>query len=318
MRMWAYQLTEPGRLDRISVDEPGAPASDEVLIRLTAGGICGSDIVKFTGRAPLSGRDRRGAGFPLHEVCGVVERSAAAGFAVGDLVVGHCAGSNALRQRMLLPAAQLVLAPPGLPATTAVAIQPMATVRYAIDRLPAVAGRPVAVLGLGPIGLMFAHMLADRGAVVTGVDTVDRSAEATAYGLADVARMSTAEWNSTRTGLFDVAVEAIGHQPDTLPHAIDAVRLGGTVYAFGVPDDELYPIPFRTLFSRAITLLTGVTLQWRGALDAAANYLTAHPELIDGPVGYVTHVVELADVNDAYRLCISPAAGRRKVVVSID
>ena len=49
------------------------------------------------------------------------------------------------------------------------------------------AGLTCAVLGLGPIGLLFCHVLKERGAArVFGVDRVDRSAIAPRFGVDDV------------------------------------------------------------------------------------------------------------------------------------
>ena len=42
------------------------------------------------------------------------------------------------------------------------------------------------MIGLGSIGLLFAHVLAARGADVTGVDRVDRRAVADTFGMREV------------------------------------------------------------------------------------------------------------------------------------
>lgn len=47
--MWAYAITAPGRLERVEVPVP-EPGPGRVLVRLRAGGICGSDLPSFVGR----------------------------------------------------------------------------------------------------------------------------------------------------------------------------------------------------------------------------------------------------------------------------
>ena len=58
----------------------------------------------------------------------------------------------------------------------ATVVQPLCTVLHQLDRIPEVAGKRVAVIGQGSIGLLFSHALKARGAAwVTGVDRVDRT-----------------------------------------------------------------------------------------------------------------------------------------------
>ena len=47
----------------------------------------------------------------------------------------------------------------GLPAPTAVMLQPLAGVLYAVEQLGDVSSLTVAVIGQGPIGLLFSHVL---------------------------------------------------------------------------------------------------------------------------------------------------------------
>ena len=44
--------------------------------------------------------------------------------------------------------------------------------------------------------------------------------------------------------MADVVIEAVGHQPDTINDCLDLVKRGGTVVAFGVPDQKIYPFRF--------------------------------------------------------------------------
>ena len=91
-------------------------------------------------------------------------------------------------------ASRLLEVPEDFSDVDAVVAQPLACVICAVDRLGDVAGQRAVVLGQGPIGLMFDQVLASRGATVTGVDPVDRSALAAAMG-AEFAHTSSRGWS---------------------------------------------------------------------------------------------------------------------------
>ena len=78
----------------------------------------------------------------------------------------------------------------------------------------------------------------------------------------------------------DIVIEAVGHQVATLGHAVEAAALGGTVFYFGVPDDDSYPISMRTMLRNNLTLKSGVTLDRRRVLDAADAFAREHPDLL--------------------------------------
>src|SRR5215207_2796088 len=87
--MWAYAMTAPGRLERVEAPVPQV-ARGLVLVRLHAGGICGSDLPSFRGRANPFVDFYGEPGFPLHEVVGeVVEGDLPAGTRVVGWADGH-------------------------------------------------------------------------------------------------------------------------------------------------------------------------------------------------------------------------------------
>lgn len=98
---------------------------------------------------------------------------------------------------------------------------------HVLDQLPGVEGVDAAVIGQGPIGLLFSHVLKNRGTRhVTGVDTVDRSDMAGVFGVDDAVQAGSGTWaaeagqTSPRPAQI---IEAIGHQAATLRHAVEAV-----------------------------------------------------------------------------------------------
>jgi threonine dehydrogenase-like Zn-dependent dehydrogenase len=110
----------------------------------------------------------------------------------------------------------------------------------------------------------------------------------------------------------DLVVEAVGHQAGTLEDAVEAVAHGGTVLAFGVPDDTHYAFPFARFFRKNATLLAGVTQDRANALATARDYLVEHREMLDA---YVTNVFPVAEAQAAFELAVKPTAGRLKVVL---
>lgn len=301
--MWAYAITAPGRLSRVEAPEP-EPATGQRLVRLRAGGICGSDLPTFRGRRSEHFIDNTGdPGFPLHEVVGDDES--------GVRVVGWAKGHRGLAERFLADEAHVIAVDSDLSDIEATVIQPLSTVLHAVARLGDVEGRRAAVIGLGSIGLLFAHVLSARGALVTGVDRVDRRGMGAAFGLRGVL------WDDAtalRADAFDLVIEAVGHQTQTLAAAVEALAFGGTLYAFGVPDDTHYAVPFTRFFRKNGTLLGGVTIDRTAALTAARAYLLDQRALL-GP--YITDVLPVTRAQEAFELAVAPAAGRAKIVLSV-
>jgi threonine dehydrogenase-like Zn-dependent dehydrogenase len=162
--MWAYAMTAPGRLERVEAPLPEI-APGRVLVKLHAGGICGSDLPSFLGKRNPFVDFYGSPGFPLHEVVGdVVDGDLPA----GTRVVGWPEGHLGLAEYFLARVDNVLEIDGELSATDATVIQPLCTVLNALDRLGDVAGRHVAVLGQGPIGILFSHALKARGARVTG------------------------------------------------------------------------------------------------------------------------------------------------------
>ena len=176
-------------------------------------------------------------------------------------------------------------------------------------------GRHVAVIGQGSIGLLFSYVAKAAGAArVTGVDPVDRTAVAAAFGVDTVVRATSDRWvrHLSAADKPDVVIEAVGHQVATLGHAVEAAAFGGTVFYFGVPDDDSYPISMRTMLRNNLTLKSGVTLDRRRVLARADEFAKAHPELLPA---YLTHTVSVSDVQSAFELACRPTPQRIKIAL---
>jgi hypothetical protein len=177
--MWAQKLIGAASFSLVDVPEEdfdqGTP--DQVLIEVLAGGICGSDLPLFKGVTPLNRPSLAGTpGYPLHEVVGRVVRSQSGRLAADMRVVGWAPRLNGICEKLVVSATDVQEYDAALPPTTAVLLQPLACVLGALaqvrDRTPASA----AVIGQGPIGILFSHVLKSFGVrCVIGVDPVDRT-----------------------------------------------------------------------------------------------------------------------------------------------
>jgi threonine dehydrogenase-like Zn-dependent dehydrogenase len=173
------------------------------------------------------------------------------------------------------------------------------------------------VLGLGSIGLLFAWALRRRGAAtVVGVDPVDRTAHAAAFGLDEVLVTGSRAWaESLGAGdRPDVVVEAVGHQTATVADAVAAVADGGTVYCFGIPVHEAYPIDVYALVRRNLRIMGGITRDRRAMLGRALAELREFPRVADE---LVTDVYPVAGASAAFAAACTPGEGRLKTVLTV-
>lgn len=320
--MWSYRLVAPYMFERTDIAEktPESLGDRQVLVRFVAAGVCGSDLPGFRGaKGRLPGDVGTSAaemdGFPIHEIVGDVVASRHPDHTVGDRVVGWASGFDGMMEYVVADGDGLASFDPALSAAHAVALQPLACVLYALEQVPPLDGLHVAVIGQGSIGLLFSYAAKALGARhITGVDPVDRDAVAKEFGVDTVVRATSDRWVSHLRSdeKADVVVEAVGHQVATLGHAIEATAFGGTVFYFGVADDDSYPISMRTMLRNNLTLKSGVTRDRRRMLRVADDFARDHPDLL---APYVTHTFGVDDVQTAFELACRPMPERIKIAI---
>lgn len=321
--MWSHRLIAPYTFEQTDLPEktPDDLRDRQVLMEFLAAGVCGSDLPPFRGvRGKIPGDNGSGAaekdGFPIHEIVGEVIASRHPEHRPGDRLVGWASGFDGLMERVIADGDGLAPYDPALTPAQAVGLQPLACILYALEQLPDLDGRSVAVIGLGSIGLLFTFVAKAAGARhVTGVDPVDRDGIGPAFGVDTVVRATSDRWISQLdpADRCDVVIEAVGHQVATLGHAIEAAAPGGTVFYFGVPDDDAYPISIRTMLRNNLTLKSGVTLDRRRVLGTADAYARKYPDLLPS---YLTHTFGTDDVQAAFDLASRPTPGRVKIAIA--
>jgi 2-desacetyl-2-hydroxyethyl bacteriochlorophyllide A dehydrogenase len=177
--MRAVQVMAPGRAELVELPDP-TPGPGQVLMRVVATTVCAAHELKvFRGQYP------RGMwpitypaapGFPGHEAAGeiVAVGPSVDGPSVGQLVATTGIGGEGTHADLLLRDAPTVVVLPGEPDSAAAAVCELAAcVLHAFDVAGPLDGRPVAVAGLGPAGLVAVQLarLAEAASVL-GIDPV--------------------------------------------------------------------------------------------------------------------------------------------------
>lgn len=263
-------LAEIGRLEVRERDTP-TPGPGEVLIRIVATGICGSDIHGYTGE-----NGRRFPGQVMgHESSGHI---AAVGEGVAEtlqvdtpvtfnpvVIPAEDAEAYAGREQhhpkkvvigvepsvpasfadyVLIPAQNVVPLPEALPVELGALIEPLAVAVHAVRRVMNADVKRVLVIGGGPIGQSVVLALRDAGVEDILVSEVDQARRDLIAGLGakplDPTQGSVAEQVAAEGGLVDVAIDAVGITP-TIQDALSSTLLGGSVCLVGMgsPDVDL-------------------------------------------------------------------------------
>ncbi|OGN88844.1 MAG: hypothetical protein A2Y88_03605 [Chloroflexi bacterium RBG_13_48_10] len=307
--MKALRLAQPRVFEKIDIPIPvmKIDTSEMLLVRTRWVSLCGSDISFFTGNKryityPLS------TGAPIHESVGQVIESQSKQFRTGDIVLAIPEGDQGLAEYYVAQADKAIHLPEVLAnCDDSCLIQPLSTVLNAVDQLGEIQGKSVAVIGLGSIGLFFCWLLKKRMAGhILGIDPnpyrcqvaeklgADQTTSMRSIEVVHASRQETDQWQP-----LDICIEAVGHQTETLNDCIELIRKQGTVLAFGVPDQPVYPIEYETFFRKNALLVAVVTPDWSDYLARARDlFLTYHNELD----WLVTHRLPIKDAGKAFTL----------------
>jgi D-arabinitol dehydrogenase (NADP+) len=277
-RMNAILIHQPNSLSLVDLPIP-QPGDNEVLIKVMASGICGTDIHifhgEFLGGYPIT---------PGHEFAGVIEQTGAnvTRYKVGDRVAvepniacNNCVNCLNNRQNFCLNwtaigvtrpggMAQYVLAPENavfsigdLPFEQGAFVEPLSCVLHGSERARLRMGDRVLILGAGPIGLLLLQVARIQGAAfITSVERQPaRAMIASQFG----AERVYTDLDMLQPASYDVVIDATGVIP-LMNRAIDFVRPGGTVLLFGVPPagKNLEMEAFK-IFHNGLTVLSSFT-----------------------------------------------------------
>ena len=263
---------------RLHEEPDPRPGDGELLVTVTAVGLCGSDrhwlVEGGIGDAVLER--------PLvlgHEFAGVVAAGPRAGERValdpavpcGRCAVcaagmehlcpelafaGHGATDGALRSSLAWSERLAHRVPDRLSDAEAALLEPLGVALHALDLGKVGRGTTAGVFGCGPIGLLVVQALRAAGAeIVVATDPLaHRTLVAAACGATHAVHPGELSGVALPGGLgVDVAFETAG-EDGALADAIAAVRPGGRVVLVGIPDRD------HTTFTASVARRKGLTL----------------------------------------------------------
>ncbi len=254
--MKALVYTGPNALSYRDERDP-VPKNDEVLVRVSACGVCGSDMHAYHGHD-----ERRPAPLILgHEASGQIMSGPRKGerVTVNPLVTcGHCdacldgrmhlcpervivslpARPGAFAEYVTVPESNLVRVPDGLDPVHAALAEPIAVAYHAVDLGVARLARPLSavtavVLGGGAIGLTSALCLALRGGRDIRLGETHAGRRKTAEQAGPIAAYDPAGPKAPKDGTVDLVIDAVGAVA-TRQAAFRMVKAGGVIVHVGL------------------------------------------------------------------------------------
>ena len=327
--MKAIQIKSPGHV--VLVDQNILkPKANEVLIKIMASGICGTDIHIFNGdylsNYPI---------VPGHEFSGIIEHVGkdVIRFQVGDRVAvepniscdncyyclnnhqNFCENWQAIGVTLQGGMAQYIIVPEkvtfhinDLPFESGAFMEPLSCVLHGIERINIRISDRVAILGAGPIGLLFLQMVQLQGATsVTVLENQTSRAEiAKRFGANHVAN----NIKELKDEDFDIVIDATG-KISIMDKTIDLVRRGGKVLLFGVPSaGEMINFEGIKLFQKGLTLFSSFT-SVRNSYQAIS--LLQSKQIVVSEL--ISHTLPLSDFGKGVELIEKRIGNVKKVII---
>jgi L-idonate 5-dehydrogenase len=329
--MLAAVQHETGRIV-IEEHDPPAVLPGQVLVRIHAGGICGSDLsYYFKGK---SGDFAIREPFILgHEASGVIaevgsdvttlkpgQRVAVnPGIACGTCrfcrkaMPNHCLNMRFMGSASTFPHMQgmfrelIAVAPTQcfhLPETIdfaeAAMAEPLAVCLHAMRRLPTLVGANLLIVGCGPIGCLLIAAARRAGAHrITAVDLAQKALDMALTLGANDTGLATDEavidaWSQQR-GSFDIVIEASG-SPAGVNTALRAASAGGIVLQVGNLPAGQSPVAANLIMAKELNFLGSFRF-------TAEEYAIAVAEIVARTIDLrplMTHTFPLHEANQAF------------------
>ncbi len=324
--MKALLLSQYNQLDVADLPAP-VPGPEEILVRVAACGICGSDVHGYDG---TSGR-RIPPIVMGHEAAGTVAATGpgVSRFKTGDRVTfdstvycGQCefclAGdinlcnnrqvigvsctdyrrAGAFAEYVVVPQRIAYHLPDGLEFQEAAMLEAVSVALHAVRVSQMKGGETVLVIGAGMIGLLTLQAAKAAGAARVLVADIDQSRlqRAEKLGVEATLLLSGAELvkeihRRTEGRGVDLVLEAVGRD-ETISASISSVRKGGTVTLIGNISPEV-KIPLQIVVSRQIRL--------QGSCASSGEYPEAMELIANGKIQVAPLITAIAPLEDGPR-----------------
>jgi len=333
--MRAAIIDRPGEIRVGEVPDP-KPGERQVVVKVGACGICGTDLHIADGHFPPTPYPI----VPGHEFAGeIVELGAGVPgeWKVGDRVAvdpslfcGYCGPCRAGRgnlcanwgatgdtvdgafaEYVAVPFSNCYRMPDSMTWEQGALVEPVSCAVHGVRRVGVEAGERFLVVGAGTMGLIMQQLLQRGGAEVTVVDrNADRLPRALQLGAHDVG----ADFSELNGEQFDVAVDCTGAAP-AIESAFDKLRRGGRLLVFGVAPAEarIALSPFR-IYNDEITVVGSMAVlnSFGAALDLVASGAVDTGALITDVLPLEQYPDALAKMRSGtgLKVQVSPGGGR--------
>lgn len=324
--MRAAVLTSPRTITIQDVPTPRAGAG-EVIVRVMANALCGSDVHAFQGTHARIGI----GGWFGHELAGVVAEVGPGGarVVVGQRVAvdsvlrchecveclaGHSnrclhylttgsRGDGGLAEQIRLPTGNIHPIPDTMSFDQAALVQPLAIAHHAVSRNARVkAGDVVSVVGAGPVGLLVMVLCNRLGATVVVSDPRSARADmARSLGAAATAGAGPDEVKAALDGVSsspgaDHVFDCVGGTGTAaLETCLNVARRGGIVTILGTYAGDVIALPNRDFTNKEIYVRSSRSYTAESYAEALAMASSGEIEIPD----LVSHVFPLEATQDA-------------------
>jgi 2-desacetyl-2-hydroxyethyl bacteriochlorophyllide A dehydrogenase len=334
--MKAMVLKAPRDLQFETLQTP-KPAKDQVLVRVTHSGICGTDLKIYTGGIPVR--------YPMimgHEISGEVAESGSDSVRPGDRVLvdpalacGNCPicqggfpnlcsnggligrdVNGGFAEYVVAPVQQVFPLPDAVDSRQVPLIQVATTCLHAQRRVDIFPGQCVVVMGLGVSGQIHLQLAKARGAYpVIGITRSAWKRKLAQKLGADITLPSGTDAEralreATHGRGADLIIETTGKLP-ALASSISMARPGGTLLLFGIITAAEGALPFYQLYFKELTLVNSRVAKsedFPAMIDLVARGTVNLDALI-------THVMPLSDLGTAIGMLDSDADERMKIII---
>lgn len=344
--MRTVPLVAPRQLELVEQKLPDGPRPGEVLVKLKAVGLCGSDL-HWWNEGNIHGTPAQYPQILGHEPVGeVVETGPGVhGIHPGDrvsiepsLTCGHCEyclsgrhnlcltsrfmggplAAGFLQDYRVVPAHNCDPIPAGLTWHQATLMEPVAVWVHIFELAPVHMHQTIAVLGCGSIGLLGIAMAKAAGArSILACDKSPHRLEMARKMGANVALEAgkgdflDAVMQATRGHGADLVYDAAG-APETIQLGIQCAKSGGRFVLIGIPEPLNFEVDLHLAMAKELHLQMIKRSNHKGR---AAGALLASGQI---PASIITHLLPLSASQEGFDLLHQRADGVGKLIFDMD
>ncbi|KAJ2962801.1 hypothetical protein NQZ79_g2042 [Umbelopsis isabellina] len=308
-----------GSIDLIQKDMP-AIKSGQVLVKVAASGLCGTDMHICQGETPHAA-EKVVIGHELSGYVHAIGEGTQTDLKTGSLVAidpnipchacTYCRNAKphlckapqaigvttdgGMAQYVVVPASAAYPVPDNVSPETACLAEPLSCVIHAVDMGNIKSGDHVAILGAGPIGIMALCLAISSGARVTVVDPNEARRKQAKEVFGAYAALHPDE-TKDMSECFDVVFECVG-RAQTMEQAVALGKFGSTIVWVGVArtDARVSISPFE-VYRRELTIRSPYTnhFSMERAINILANEQSEWSKII-------SHTFSLQEFDEAWK-----------------